>query len=342
MPGFPTGRVRSRSGVRRRRHSGDSRARRASGAIVGIVVTGVVLTVPAALFAQAGAPAGSGPGGVTITTATTSGSGGTGVSTTTTTTTTSTTTTTTSTTESANPCTRPGLALRCPDLVMSAPSELHLDRSTISGRVLLRATSSVNSRGSGPIELRAHRSSGHGWVVYQAIYDRAGHAHLFRSGAQLVFKYVPGERYDYGYVGAASYWKVRHVAAFQLWSVDSAMHPEKLVRTGPKVDYCLRDLERTHPSSRSPRSLFYPACSQDRQVRRDVFGTSVGWSDIYPYGYPEQWIDVTGLRGRFAFVQIANPAGLWHEASRANNASMTFVSLPSGRIIGTRVGVPPP
>lgn len=242
----------------------------------------------------------------------------------------------------ANPCLRKALHLRCPDLVMSAPSELHLDTTTIAGRVLLRATSSVNSLGAGPIELRARRGTHRRWIVSQAIYDRRGHAHLFRTRVRLVYKYIPGYRYEYGYVGSTSYWKVRHLAAFQLWSVNAHLKLGRLVRTGPKVDYCLRDLARTHPSRRSPTAAVYPGCSEQAGISRDLFGTSVGWSDIYPYGYPEQWIDVTGLRGRYAFVQIVNPRGLWWESNTRNNASETFVSLPSGRILGQRVGVPPP
>jgi hypothetical protein len=327
--GETTGAARARSTAAAR-----TGPRRALAWTVALAVVLAALGVPSALFAQGEA---TGPGGAAGPPTTTS--------TTTTTTSAQTTTTTTTTTTTApapsNPCARTALHLRCPDLVMSAPSEVHLDRSTIHGRVLLRATSSVNNRGVGPIELRAHRAA-HGWVVYQAIYDRRGHAHLFHSDAQLVYKYVPGERYGHGYVEPASYWKIRHVAAFQLWSLDARLRPVQLVRSGPKVDYCLRDLSLTQPSYRAPRLPVYPACSRGAGIARDVLGTSVGWSDIYPYGYPEQWIDVTGLRGSFAFVQIANPDGLWHETSVANNVSETFVSLPSGRILGTRVGVPAP
>jgi hypothetical protein len=138
---------------------------------------------------------------------------------------------------------------------MSAPSELHIDRSTIPGRVLLRATSSVNNRGSGPLELRAHRIGSHSIVIYQAIYDASGRPHLFRTAAKLVFKYVPGERYGYPSIGAFSYWKLQHVAAFELWSIDANGRTERLVRMGPKVDYCLRDLIRSLPSSSWGRGL---------------------------------------------------------------------------------------
>jgi hypothetical protein len=232
--------------------------------------------------------------------------------------------------------------LRCPDLIMSAPRELHLDRSTIPGRLLLRATSSVDNRGTGPLELRVHRTAGYGTVVYQAIRDRRGRAHIFKTAGRLVFKHVSGERYEYGNVGAASYWKFKHAAAFQLWSIGAHGHAVRLVRRGPKVDYCLRDLTRTQPSRRSPPDAVYPACSQDSAMRHDVLGTSVGWSDVYPYSYPEQWIDVTGLHGRFAYVQIADPDHLLLESSNRDNVSETYVSLPSGRVLGTRVGVASP
>jgi hypothetical protein len=241
-----------------------------------------------------------------------------------------------------DPCSSVHSRLRCPDLIMSAPRELQIDRSTIPGRVLLRATSSVNNDGAGPLELRAHRTGRHRTVVYQAVYDRRGRAHLFRTAARLTFKYVPGERYGFGDVGASSYWKLHHAAAFQLWSLGTHYRALRLVRRGPKVDYCLRDLARTKRSARSPRAPVYPGCSEDPGMRRDVLGTSVGWSDIYPSSYPEQWIDVTGLRGRFAYVQIADPDRLLFEADDRNDVSETYIDLPSGRVLGRRVGVVEP
>jgi len=225
---------------------------------------------------------------------------------------------------------------------MSAPSKLHIDRSTIPGRVLMRAASSVNNRGSGPLELRAHRTGPRSTVVYQAIYGRSGRPHLYRIAAKLVFKYVPGERYEYPSIGAFSYWKLEHAAAFELWSIDSHNRALQLVRTGPKVDYCLRDLIRSSPSRNSPSAPVYPACSQNPYIRSDVLGTSVGWSDVYPYEYPEQWIDVTGLRGRFAYVQVADPDKLLIESNKQNNVSETYVALPSGRVLGHRVGAAAP
>jgi hypothetical protein len=241
-----------------------------------------------------------------------------------------------------NPCHRARLHLRCPDLIMSAPTDLVMDASTHPGRLLLRAASSINNHGSGPMELRARRVGPHRWRVYQAIYDRHGRAHLFRTAANLVYKFVPGERYGYGNLGSASYWKLKHAASFQLWSIGRHFKALRRVRTSPKVDYCLRDLFRTAPSPASPGEAVYPACSQDPYLRTDTLGTSVGWTDRYPSEYPEQWIDVTGLRGRFAFVMEADPDHLFSESNLRNDLSEIYISLPSGRVLGRRIGVSRP
>ena len=66
-----------------------------------------------------------------------------------------------------------------------------------------------------------------------------------------------------------------------------------------------------------------------------ILGTSVGWSDVYPSHYYEQYIDVTGLQGRFGFFQVADPKnGIW-ESNENDNAGETVVKLPSGRVLST-------
>jgi hypothetical protein len=295
--------------------------------LIAAAIGAASLGLPTAIFAQSGA---SGNGGTSGPIAPPPSSGSTGP------------TGATSPAAAPTPCATKQMRLRCPDLIVSAPADLHIDRTTVPGRVLLRATSSVNNRGSGPLELRARRTGPHRWAIFQAIYSGTGRPHLFRTAAKLVFKYVPGERYEYENVGAFTYWKFVHAAAFELWSIDAQGRALQLIRTGPKVDYCLRDLVRSQPSRISPSAPEYPACSQDPNLQRDVLGTSVGWSDVYPYTYPEQWIDVTGLRGRFAYVQIADPDNLLIESSHQNNVSETYVSLPAGRVLGHRVAVAAP
>jgi hypothetical protein len=221
----------------------------------------------------------------------------------------------------ANPCLTPQAAeLRCPDLVMKRPFDLAVDRETRPGRVLLRAGNSIDSVGLGPAELHGVRMRGPWMRGRQRIYRRSGGRIGLRTGARL--------RYVRGHLGKR-YWKFHHAAGFELWRLDHRGRRKELARRGAKVDYCLRDLRRTHPRMRrSPRHRVYPACSTNPLRRRVTLGTSVGWSDVYPPTYRRQYIDVTGLRGCFAYVEIADPTNVLYESDEDNNDAQAIVRLP--------------
>ena len=184
---------------------------------------------------------------------------------------------------------------------------------------MLRATSSLNSVGLGPIELHGYRTGPNTMHATQRIYRRNGGHIKVRTGARLGFKSIPGQY---------RYWKLLNAARFELWSVDSRGHSVKRVRTGPKLYYCLRDLERTRPMARSPRFRHYPGCSQDLYKQRLTLGTSVGWSDIYPAAYAKQWINVAGLRGCFAYRMTVDPKQVLFESNENDNTSQVLVRLP--------------
>jgi hypothetical protein len=202
-----------------------------------------------------------------------------------------------------NPCLDPiqSAELLCPRIALSRPAHMYFDRRTRRGRLLLRAQNSINSVGDGPIEFRGRRTGPNTMSAVQRIYRRSGGAITVRTGAHLGFKSIPGQY---------RYWKFRDPLRFELWSVDARGRAKKRIRVGPKQYYCLRDLKRTHPGPMSPSRFHYPHCNQRRGAKRVTLGTSVGWSDIYPAGYHEQWIDVTGLHGRFIYRMVADPTGV--------------------------------
>jgi hypothetical protein len=218
-----------------------------------------------------------------------------------------------------NPCvTERVRRLRCPDLVMKKPWGLYASKS--GRRTLLRAGNSIDSVGRGPAELFGVRDGPRTMRARQRIYRRAGGRIGVATGARLEFKFAHlGRRW----------WKFSHAARFELWRLDADGHRKRRVRVGPKVAYCLRDLQRTRPRlRRSPRRQVYPACSTSPLKRLVTLGTSVGWSDIYPPTYPEQWINVTGLRGCFAYVHIADPLNGIYESNEDNNEAQVIVRLP--------------
>ena len=227
-----------------------------------------------------------------------------------------------------NPCLTPeGRAqLLCPDLRIAAPSDLYIDTSVRPGKRLLRATNNIRSRGLGPAELRGKRIGPGTMRANQGIYKRGGGRIVIRTQARLDFYPIPGQY---------RYWKFRDAAAFEIWTVNAEGEPAKRIRVGPKLHYCLRDLTHTRPGGRSPSGPVYPACSQVPSRRRVVLGTSVGWSDIYPATYHQNWINVTGLRGCYAFFHVADPKNHIRELNERNNRSHIFVRLPSGRRVAS-------
>lgn len=186
---------------------------------------------------------------------------------------------------------------------------------------LLFAGSDIRSRGRGPIELRGRRYKRNWMRANQAIYKLGGGVRIFRSEAKLHF-------FSVGYEWGGSFWKVRDPLSMEIWSLDPQRRPARRLRKGPKVFYRLRDLERTRPMSRSPGHRVYPACNQDPARKWVRLGTSVGWSDIYPADYDRQWVNVSGLRGCFAFVMRVDPLNLFYEEDEHNNRSTRIVRLP--------------
>jgi Lysyl oxidase len=220
-----------------------------------------------------------------------------------------------------NPCIAPQAALlRCPDFAMRRPYGLYTDRLTKAGHTVLRAGNVIDSVGRGPVELHGVRIGPRFMRAYQRIYARNGGRIDVNTGARLEFKFAHQQRY---------WWKFYDAARFELWRVDREGRRTRRVRTGPKVSYCLRDLTHTRPRlARSPRRRVYPACNTDPGRLRVRLGTSPGWADIYPPAYPEQWIDVTGLRGCFAYVHTADPKNGIYEANEDNNEAQVIVRLP--------------
>jgi hypothetical protein len=220
----------------------------------------------------------------------------------------------------ANPCQDPAQALRCPDLVMGVPTHLSLDRKR-DGRRFLRMENKIVNIGTGPAELFARRRRAREMDGEQVISDAAGGRRRFPTGAEVYYTSVPTRGGDY--------WKLDQAARFELWSQLPDGRPGALVRVGPKLRYCLRDLRRLRGDLPGvPRRRVFGACNQTASKQEVTLGTSVGWADVYPASYPGNVIDVTGLTGCFVVRHVADPQNHVLEINEANNVSVRVVRLP--------------
>lgn len=202
---------------------------------------------------------------------------------------------------------------------MAPPSHLRLSHSP-TGRIVLRMENRIVNIGSGPAELFGERESATEMHARQVITDIAGARRRFETGAELYFKSVPSR--------GGSYWKFQEAARFELWAVDLTAHRTALVRTGPKLDYCLRDLRRVRGGPTVRRKPRFGACNQTASKHEVTLGTSPGWADAYPATYPDNWIDVTGLTGCFAVLHRADPGHHIFESNENNNVSSKIIRLP--------------
>jgi len=225
----------------------------------------------------------------------------------------------------SNPCLRPELGLLCPDLVMRRPYGLRLRRMT-GGRALLASTNAIVNIGRGPLEIRGRRIGPARMAARQVLRAAGGASpRVLPESGRIAF-------FDTRLRGV--YWKFEDAAAFELWALDGNGYRTRLVRTGPKVYYCFRDLTRVRSRDTgllyggSPRTEWFGACSQTGRRIAVTLGTSVGWADIYPWRYPQNWIDVTGLAGCFAYVHRADPAERLVELRDDNNSAAVSVRLP--------------
>jgi hypothetical protein len=219
-----------------------------------------------------------------------------------------------------NPCPDPAQALRCPDLVMGVPTHLRLDRKR-DGRRFLRMENKIVNIGRGPAELFARRSGPREMAGEQVITDAAGGRRRFATGAEVYYTSVPTRGGDY--------WKFDQAARFELWSQSADGRIAGLVRVGPKLRYCLRDLRRLRGDLPGvPPRRVYPACNRTAAKQEVTLGTSVGWADVYPASYPGNVIDVTGLQGCFVVRHVADPQNHILESNEANNLSVRVVRLP--------------
>lgn len=222
-----------------------------------------------------------------------------------------------------NPCAQPERHYVCPNLVMTRPSRL-VARRTANGRLLLQMDNYLWNKGPGRVHFLGRRTERFRMDALQVIDRSKGRSPIpVRTGAKLTWKYVDRAR--------GSFWKFQDTARFELWKLDAEGRRTRYVRTGPKLDYCLRDLFRFSKGPRVPRTWQFGACSQDRGASSARLGIAVGWADGYPFSYPQNWIDVTGVGGCHVILHRADPLNHILETREDDNVGHRVVRLPYRR-----------
>jgi hypothetical protein len=203
---------------------------------------------------------------------------------------------------------------RIPDLRSAKITDMRIVR-TASGRRLLRFTSMMWNKGTGPFELlstRANRKSP--WDVDQIIYDSAGGHRRVQTPAQLRFA---GDGHDH--------WHVRRMMSYHLWGGGGTFQDRK-------IGFCFFDTNLIRPDlPRSPSRIVYrqSKCGGKKSLRTRT-GLSVGWGDKYPWNFAYQWIDITGIKGgTYTLRAVVDLYDYFEESIETNNCDWARIKFGS-------------
>jgi len=198
-----------------------------------------------------------------------------------------------------------------PDLMTQIPDDLYVER--LGGEYRLRLTNEYTNVGQGPMHL-VGENIGTETHAIQHIMDASGAAVHTEDVSQFAWHESHG------------HWHIDHVSRYQLLK-GSPDGP--VVAEAEKVTFCMIDLSHRYPDMRgTDPSGNYFGCNGEYQ------GLTVGWSDIYSAGLPDQWVVITGLpRGIYYLMSTVNPERTFierdgvGETPYANNAAWVKIRL---------------
>jgi hypothetical protein len=202
-----------------------------------------------------------------------------------------------------------------PDLRMSRPTSLRIQRSS-SGRQLLRFTTTIVNVGTGRFELLAERKSTKTsqMTVRQRISMSNGTFRYVATGATARYA---GDGHNH--------WHIRRVATYELVNAGGAA-----VRRDKKIGFCFFDTgvyDRSIHNFHNYRHYFERTCGRRASLSARM-GISVGWSDTYGSGLAYQWIDVTGVvNGTYWLIATADKENNYLETNDRNNCSWAKIRL---------------
>lgn len=186
----------------------------------------------------------------------------------------------------------------------------HLDRSEKPGHLLLRLTTAIANGGDGPLELRGGSHTTTGQNVYQRIYNENS---TYSERLAGTFTYHPAHHHTH----------FDDFASYRLRGVTPSGGVGKILRGGSKLSFCLTDsdeynMELPHAAPGGD----YFECNSKKQ------GISVGWTDVYYYTLPDQWIDITNIKpGKYWLEVVADPHNRILESNEKNNTTRLLINL---------------
>ncbi len=193
-------------------------------------------------------------------------------------------------------------------------------------RLCLRFDQVIANVGEGPLEVREaipKDPSNTALNAFQRIYSTDG-------------SFVQRPAGDFEFHEEHQHYHYKSFAVSALWASDST--GKKLgttpVRSTRKVSFCIADIEmnRFGQPGIGPRTYFAPDClfpqASDDNFDYLIVGMTNGWTDVYDWFLPGQYVEVTGVSDGFYLLEsCADPDSKLVETAENNNCIDTLIRL---------------
>jgi hypothetical protein len=204
-----------------------------------------------------------------------------------------------------------------PDVIVEPRNSFvtRIDTTTLEGRTLLRLSTATANVGLGRLELRARSVLD---ATRREVVQR-----IYRSDGSF-FERVAG---TFTHHPEHDHFHFDDWTRFQLRELEPDGTIGAVVAGGAKQSFCLLDLvvyDASNPAFRRPG--YYTTCGDLVQ------GITPGWSDLYNFSLPGQWIDITDVPpGVYWLEASVDPDDRVLEGDETNNTAGRLVAVfPQG------------
>jgi hypothetical protein len=174
------------------------------------------------------------------------------------------------------------------------------------------------------------------WVPSEgsAVTEHATYQRIYYSDSTDHFDDVRSS--DWEFHPVHQHYHVEDFAETNLWQLDQQGHRvgTEPLKVGHKISFCIADVEITtwDMATNRPRHYNAPDCLMPFKSTGayDYYlqGLTRGWSDIYEYYLPGQYVDVDGVQdGRYELETVIDPDNHLQESDETNNSGSVLVEL---------------
>jgi hypothetical protein len=206
----------------------------------------------------------------------------------------------------------------------------------------LRFTNEIQNVGTGPLKMRftflgaGTQGARVGFVDcrMEQVVDRTDGSNLLRNAGPCVFH------------PSHAHFHYSNFAEFTLHRVRANGSSDPAVlRKSSKRGFCLTDVHNSGfgTDHNSGRTYWFPNCNLPDRTQAasqasagtvwETMGISPGWSDVYTWDTPDQYIEISGVPdGVYDVVSTANPDGGIAEGGRRDGSARTRICLKANTV----------